>query len=143
VLSGDHIKSASGLGVPLAAIGLFYSQGYFRQHLDESGYQHEDYQDTRVENTPLEPAISPEGRPITIQIETRTGHLFAKVWRVRVGRVNLYLLDSNVDGNKPEDRELTNRLYGGDERTRIRQELMLGVGGVKALRALGIRRCAA
>lgn len=138
VLSGDHIKSASGLGVPLAAVGLFYSQGYFRQHLDENGYQREEYQDTKVENTPLEPALSKEGRPISVQIETRTGHIFAKVWRVRVGRVNLYLLDSNVEGNKPEDRELTNRLYGGDERTRIRQELLLGVGGAKALRALGI-----
>jgi starch phosphorylase len=138
VLSGDHIKSASGLGVPLAAVGLFYSQGYFRQHLDESGYQREEYQDTRVENTPLEPALGKDGKPVTIEIQTRTGHLFAKVWLVRVGRVRLHLLDTNVEGNKPEDRELTNRLYGGDERTRIRQELLLGVGGAKALRALGI-----
>lgn len=138
VLSGDHIKSASGLGVPLAAVGLFYSQGYFRQHLDEHGYQREEYQDTRVENTPLEPALGKDGKPVTIEIQTRTGHLFAKVWLVRVGRVRLYLLDTNVEGNKPEDRELTNRLYGGDERTRIRQELLLGVGGAKALRALGI-----
>lgn len=138
VLSGDHIKSASGLGVPLVAIGLFYSQGYFRQHLDENGFQREEYQDTRVENTPLEPAVGKDGRPVMIEIQTRTGHLFAKVWLARVGRVRLYLLDANVEGNKPEDRELTNRLYGGDERTRIRQELLLGVGGAKALRALDI-----
>ncbi len=138
VLSGDHIKSASGLGVPLVAIGLFYGQGYFRQHLDDDDFQQEDYQDTKVENTPLEPALSQDGKPITIQIETRSGQIFAKVWKVNVGRVSLYLLDSNVEGNKPEDRELTSRLYGGDERTRIRQELLLGVGGVKALRALGI-----
>jgi starch phosphorylase len=138
VLSGDHIKSASGLGVPLVAIGLFYGQGYFRQHLDDDDFQREEYQDTKVENTPLEPALSKDGKPITIQIETRSGQIFAKVWHVHVGRVSLYLLDSNVEGNKPEDRELTSRLYGGDERTRIRQELLLGVGGVKALRALGI-----
>jgi len=138
VLSGDHIKSASGLGVPLVAIGLFYGQGYFRQHLDDNDFQREEYQDTKVENTPLEPALGKDGKPITIQIDTRSGQIFAKVWHVHVGRVSLYLLDSNVEGNKPEDRELTSRLYGGDERTRIRQELLLGVGGVKALRALGI-----
>jgi len=138
VLSGDHIKSASGLGVPLVAIGLFYGEGYFRQHLDEKGFQREDYQHTKTENTPLEPARAADGKPITIQIETRNGELFAKVWQVAVGRVTLYLLDSNVEGNRPEDRELTSRLYGGDERTRVRQELLLGVGGVKALQALGI-----
>jgi starch phosphorylase len=139
VLSGDHVKSASGLGVPFVAVGLFYGQGYFRQHLDDDGYQREDYQDTKVENTPLEPARGPDGKPVTVQIDTRNGQLFAKVWLANVGRVRLYLLDSNVEGNKPEDRELTSRLYGGDERTRVRQELLLGVGGVKALRALGIR----
>jgi starch phosphorylase len=138
VLSGDHIKSASGLGVPLVAVGLFYSQGYFRQHLDQNGWQKEDYQDTRVENMPLEPARTMDGKPITVRIDTRDGKLFAKVWLVQVGRVPLYLLDSNVEGNRPEDRELTNRLYGGNERTRIRQELLLGVGGVRALRELGI-----
>lgn len=138
VLSGDHIKSASGLGVPLVGIGLFYGQGYFRQHLDEHGYQREEYQDTKVENLPMEPALSRSGRPITVQIDTRNGKLLAKVWMIYVGRVKLFLLDCNVDGNRPEDRELTSRLYGGDERTRIRQELVLGVGGVRALRELGI-----
>ncbi len=138
VLSGDHIKSASGLGLPMVGIGLFYGQGYFRQHLDEQGLQQEEYQDTKVENTPLEPARAADGKPLSIRIATRDGELFAKVWQVQVGRVSLYLLDSNVEGNRPEDRELTSRLYGGDERTRVRQELLLGVGGVKALRALGI-----
>ncbi|MBP88180.1 MAG: alpha-glucan phosphorylase [Planctomycetaceae bacterium] len=138
VLSGDHVKSASGLGVPFVAIGLFYGQGYFRQHLDDDGFQREEYQHTKVEDTPLEPARGADGKPVTIQIDTRGGQLFAKVWVVHVGRVKLYLLDSNVEGNKPEDRELTSRLYGGDERTRIRQELLLGVGGVKALKALGV-----
>jgi glycogen phosphorylase len=138
VLSGDHIKSASSLAVPLVAVGLFYDQGYFRQHLDRDGFQQEEYLDTRVENLPMEPAIGADGKPVTISIETRDGVLMAKVWLMHVGRVNLYLLDCDVDGNSPQDRELTSRLYGGDQRTRIRQELVLGVGGVKAIRALGI-----
>ena len=138
VLSGDHIKSASGLGVPLIGIGLYYSQGYFKQHLDADGFQREEYLETKVENLPIEPALGKDGAPITISIETRDGRLLAKVWLMLVGRVKLYLLDCNVEGNRPEDRELTSRLYGGDERTRIRQELVLGVGGVKALRALGV-----
>ena len=138
VLSGDHIKSASGLGVPLVAIGLFYSQGYFKQQLSQDGYQVEEYLDTKVENLPMTPAVDKEGRPITIEIDTRGGKLLAKCWIMRVGRVPLYLLDCDVEGNRPEDRELTARLYGGDHRTRIRQELVLGVGGVRVLRALGI-----
>src|SRR5688572_8325553 len=139
VLSGDHIKSASGLGVPLVALGLFYDQGYFKQHLNNEGWQNEEYLDTKVENLPMEPARDPKGRPITVEIETRNGRLLAKVWLMYVGRIKLYLLDCDVEGNSPEDRELTSRLYGGDTRTRIRQELVLGVGGVKALRALGIK----
>src|SRR5688500_15040556 len=137
-LSGEHIQSASGLGVNLVAIGLFYDQGYFKQQLDDRGWQGEEYLDTRVENVPMEPALSPEGKPITVRIDTRTGPLLAKLWLMNVGRVKLYLLDCDVEGNSPEDRELTSRLYGGDERVRIRQELVLGVGGVKALKALGI-----
>ena len=138
VLSGDHIKSASGLGVPLVAIGLFYDQGYFKQHLDIDGWQHEEYLDTKVENLPMEPALGTDGKPITVRIDTRTGKLLAKVWLMHVGRVRLYLLDCDVPSNRPEDRELTSRLYGGDNRTRIRQELVAGVGGARALRALGI-----
>jgi len=138
VLSGDHIKSASGLGVPLVAVGLFYSQGYFKQRLDVDGYQQEEYVDTKVENLPIEPARCPDGKPVTVEINTRSGRLLAKVWLLRVGRVNLYLLDSDIEGNSEEDRQLTSRLYGGDNRTRIRQELLAGVGGVRALRALGI-----
>lgn len=138
VLSGDHVKSASGLGVPMVAIGLFYDQGYFKQHLDREGMQQQEYLDTRVENLPMEPATDPDGKPITVSIETRDGTLLAKVWLMRVGRTKLYLLDCDVEGNNPQDRELTSRLYGGDHRTRIRQELVIGVGGVKALKALGI-----
>jgi starch phosphorylase len=138
ILSGDHLKSASDLGVPLVAVGLYYDQGYFKQRLDMEGQQQEDYIDVDSALLPLRPATR-NGQPVTITIQTRTGSIAARVWQVAVGRVTLYLLDSNVDGNQPEDRELTARLYGGDTRTRIRQELLLGVGGMKALAALGIR----
>ena len=138
LLAGDHVKSASDLGVPLVAVGLFYDQGYFRQRLDHAGWQHEDYLDVDVKQLPLELAIGPANRPVTVTIETRTGALHARVWKVAVGRCTLLLLDSDVDGNAPEDRELTARLYGGDNRVRIRQELLLGVGGIRALRALDI-----
>ena len=138
VLSGDHIKSASDLAIPLVGIGLFYGQGYFRQRLDRDGWQQEEYLETDVNQLPLEVAISKSGRPVVVKIETRTGSIHAKVWRVKVGRCDLFLLDSDVEGNVPDDRELTSRLYGGDARTRIRQEVLLGVGGFKALKAMGI-----
>jgi len=138
VLAGDHIKSASDLGIPLIGIGLFYGQGYFRQRLDRNGWQQEEYLETDVSQLPMELAIGTSGEPVVVQIETRNGPIRARVWRVNVGRCDLLLLDSNVAGNAPEDRDLTSRLYGGDGRVRIRQELLLGVGGVRALRAIGI-----
>lgn len=138
VLAGDHIKSASDLDIPLVGIGLFYGQGYFRQRLDQGGWQREEYLKTDVNEMPMEVAIGKDGRPVVVEIETRSGRIRAKVWRVKVGRRDLLLLDSDVEGNAPEDRELTSRLYGGDLRIRIRQELLLGVGGLRALRALGI-----
>ena len=138
ILAGDHIKSASDLAIPLVGIGLFYGQGYFRQYLDRNGWQHEEYLHTDVNQLPMEPAIGTNGEPVMVQIETRGGSLRAKVWRMKVGRCDLLLLDSNVEGNAPEDRELTSRLYGGDGRIRIRQELLLGIGGFRALKAMGI-----
>jgi starch phosphorylase len=138
ILAGDHVKSASDLGIPLVGVGLYYDQGYFRQRLDADGWQHETYIDVDHRVLPMQPATR-NGTPITVEIETRTGTIAARVWRVAVGRSTLLLLDSNIDGNSPEDRELTARLYGGDHRIRIRQELLLGVGGVRALAALGIR----
>jgi len=138
VLAGDHIKSASDLGIPLIGIGLFYGQGFFRQQLDRNGWQQEEYLPTDVNQLPMEPAIGRNGQPVTVQVETRSGSIQAKVWRMKVGRCDLFLLDSSVEGNAPEDRELTSRLYGGDGRIRIRQELLLGVGGFRALRAMGI-----
>jgi starch phosphorylase len=138
VLAGDHIKSASDLDIPLIGIGLFYGQGYFRQRLDKNGWQHEEYIETDVNQLPMEPAIGTDGRPVIVQIQTRSGSIRARVWRLKIGRVDLLLLDSDVEGNAPEDRETASRLYGGDRRIRIRQELLLGVGGLRALRALGI-----
>ncbi|HET9406110.1 MAG TPA: alpha-glucan family phosphorylase [Candidatus Sulfotelmatobacter sp.] len=138
VLAGDHIKSASDLDIPLVGVGLFYGQGYFRQRLDRNGWQQEEYLKTDVNQLPMEQAIGTSGRPVVVQIETRSGMLHAKVWRVKVGRRDLLLLDSDLEGNAPEDRELTSRLYGGDTRIRIRQELLLGVGGMRAMKALGI-----
>src|ERR1700726_4552220 len=138
VLAGDHIKSASDLAIPLVGIGLFYGQGYFRQRLDRNGWQQEEYLETDVNQLPMEIAIGKNGRPVSVQIDTRGGSIHAKVWRVKVGRCDLFLLDSDVEANTADDRELTSRLYGGDARTRIRQELLLGVGGLRALKAMGI-----
>ena len=138
VLAGDHIKSASDLGIPLVGVGLFYGQGYFRQRLDRDGWQHEEYLETDVNQLPMETAIGKNGRPVMVQVDTRHGPIYAKVWRLKIGRCDLFLLDSDVEGNTPEDREMTSRLYGGDGRVRVHQELLLGVGGLRALKALGI-----
>ncbi len=138
VLSGDHIKSASDLGIPLIGIGLFYGQGYFLQRLDKEGWQREEYLQTDINQLPMQPAIGTNGEPVVVEIATRRGSIRAKVWQIKVGRCDLLLLDSNVAGNAPEDLDTTSRLYGGDSRTRIRQELLLGVGGYRALKAMGI-----
>jgi starch phosphorylase len=138
VLAGDHLKSASDLGIPLVGIGILYDQGYFRQTLDGEGFQQEQYLHANPDLLPIEEAQGVDGKPVRITIDTSVGTLHARVWKVLVGRTTLYLLDSNVPENSDSDRELTARLYGGDARVRIRQELLLGVGGVRALHALGI-----
>ena len=138
VLAGDHLKSASDLGVPMVGIGLLYDQGYFLQRLGPNDWQQEEYINVDVERLPIMPALLPDGHQITIQVETQQGSIRAQVWKISVGRTLLVLLDSDVEGNRMEDRELTARLYGGDNRVRIRQELLLGVGGVRALQALRI-----
>jgi len=139
ILAGDHLKSASDLGIPLVGVGLFYQEGYFTQKVDESGWQQEEYALADPADLPLNEATTADGEPVVISIQTRSGMIHAKVWQMDVGRVPLYLLDTNIEQNSPEDRKLTARLYGGDQWIRIRQELLLGVGGVKALAALGIR----
>lgn len=139
VLAGDHLKSASDLGIPLVGIGLFYHEGYFTQLVDGHGWQQEEYAHADPMDLPMREALAADGKPVQVAIDTRTGRIHAKIWKVDVGRIPLYLLDSNIPDNNPDDRRLTARLYGGDHRTRIRQELLLGVGGVKALTALGIK----
>jgi starch phosphorylase len=138
ILAGDHIKAASDLGIPLVGVGLYYDQGYFRQRLDQQADQQEEYLDLDSRRLPIQPAVDKTGEPVIVTIETRTGTIAARVWKLAVGRNTLLLLDSGVEGNEVEDRELTARLYGGDDRLRVRQELLLGVGGVRALKALGI-----
>jgi len=138
ILAGDHLKSASDLDIPLIGIGLLYHQGYFSQRLNKDGWQEEEYFDLDVKQLPLQPVPRIDGQPLVVRVDTRSGFLLARVWQLQVGRIRLLLLDSNVEGNSSEDRELTSRLYGGNERVRIRQELLLGIGGVRALQALGI-----
>jgi starch phosphorylase len=138
VLAGDHLKSASDLDVPLIAVGLFYDQGYFLQRVNHDGWQEEAFVTVNVDRLPLQPTIGPGGQPLIISIETRTGTVSAHVWKLQVGRNTLLLLDSAIKGNCHQDQELTARLYSGDNQIRIRQELLLGVGGIRALRALNI-----
>ncbi len=138
VLAGDHLKSASDLGIPMIGIGLLYHQGYFSQLLNSDGWQEEEYIDLDIRKLPLQAVMDANGLPLVIRVDTREGSLQAEVWRLEVGRVRLFLLDSNVEGNSDEDRGLTSRLYGGNERVRIRQELLLGVGGARILQALNI-----
>jgi starch phosphorylase len=138
ILAGDHLKSASDLGIPLIGIGLLYHQGYFSQRLNADGWQEEDYADLDIGMLPLETVTDSNGKPLLVRIDTRSGFLQGRVWGLDVGRVRLLLLDSNVEGNSTEDRELTSRLYGGGERVRIRQELLLGIGGARVLQALNV-----
>ena len=138
-LSGDLLKSASDLGVPMVGIGLFYAQGYFNQHLDDTGWQQENYAETQIDQLPLERVTGQDGRPARVGVETRAGRIDIGLWRARVGRCLLLLLDTDVESNPQSFREITGRLYGGDSRLRILQELVLGVGGARALAALGIQ----
>ncbi len=137
VLSGDHLKSASDLGLPLMGIGLMYREGYFRQYLTVDGWQQERYPENDFFNLPLIPELNREGGPMTIRIPFPGREVHVRIWRIQVGRVPLYLLDTNIPQNSAEDRTITARLYGGDNDMRIRQEMVLGIGGVMALRALG------
>lgn len=139
VLSGDHCKSASDLGLPFTAIGLFYKQGYFSQHINREGWQETRFSDLNVDQLPIKPALDADGNQITISTELPGRITYAQVWKVQVGRVNLYLMDTDIPQNSPHDRWLTARLYGGDQETRIQQEIFLGIGGIRVLDALGIK----
>ncbi|MHC4425304.1 MAG: alpha-glucan family phosphorylase [Planctomycetota bacterium] len=138
ILAGDHLKSASDLGVPLVGVGLLYQKGYFRQYLNVDGWQQEIYAENDFYNMPIELVRKESGRPLTISLEYPGRCVTAQIWCISIGRVKLYLLDTNVRANSPIDRMITSSLYGGDRELRIRQEIMLGMGGLKALSAMGI-----
>ena len=138
VLSGDHAKEASDLGLPFTGVGFFYTQGYFTQHITDDGWQHASEVHIRFDDLPVMPVVDEEDVPLTVSVELPGRSVYARLWEVRVGRISLFLLDSNVDGNSESDRRLTARLYSSAPDLRISQEIILGVGGVRALRKLGI-----
>lgn len=142
VLSGDHCKSASDLGIPFTAIGLFYKHGYFSQHINHDGWQETNYNDLNTSQLPVKPVLNDKCEQVFISIELPGRVVYAKVWKVSIGRVSLYLMDTDVEQNNPSDRSLTARLYGGDQETRIQQEIFLGIGGYRVLETLGIKPAA-
>ncbi len=137
VLSGDHLKEASDLGLPLVGVGFLYRQGYFRQRITEDGWQEAINEDLNLTESPILPVLEKDKRPLTVQVEMFDRTVSARLWHIQVGRVPLFLIDTDVDGNTPADRELTTRLYYSDLERRLQQEIFLGIGGVRALRALG------
>ncbi len=138
VLSGDHLKSASDLGIPLVAVGLLYREGYFHQQLNSDGWQQELNPENDFFSMSLTPVKNDKGERVMVTVDYPHGPVHATVWRVQVGRVTLYLMDCNLEANNPSDRDITARLYGGDHEMRIRQEILLGIGGLRALAAVGI-----
>jgi len=138
ILAGDYCKAASDMGLPFVAVGLLYARGYFQQTIDGHGQQHARYVEERFEDIPIFPAVDARNEEVHVSVPIGDHDVQAKVWRAEAGHITLYLLDTDLPENLPEDRAITHQLYGGDEHTRIRQELVLGVGGVRALRALKI-----
>jgi glycogen phosphorylase len=138
VLAGDHLKSASDLELPLVGVGLLYRQGYFRQYLDQEGWQQEEYPETDIYQLPAERALDAGGDEIRVSVAGPEGEIHAAVWRIDVGCVPLFLLDTNLSENSPQSREITSKLYIGEAHMRIAQEMVLGLGGMRALRAMGI-----
>ncbi|HMV48863.1 MAG TPA: alpha-glucan family phosphorylase, partial [Blastocatellia bacterium] len=138
ILAGDHLKSAGDLGVPLVGVGLLYQQGYFRQYLNDAGWQQETYPDNDFHNLPLILEKREDGTPLTIEVPLPGRNVVAQIWRAQVGRVPLYLLDTNIPANSRRDQDITDQLYGGDSELRVQQEMMLGIGGYRALEALSL-----
>ena len=139
ILSGDHLKSASDLGVPLVAVGLLYKNGYFHQSINGYGMQETEYRNLELESLPISPVKDVDGQDLIISVDMPKKKLYIKVWEIKVGRVTLYLMDTDIDANIPEYREITKTLYGGDKETRISQEIVLGMAGVELLRRLGLK----
>ena len=138
ILAGDHCKEASDLGLPFVGIGFMYPQGYFRQRISPEGWQEATYAPFNRHESPIQLAQTPSGQPCRFSVDMGGRRVTAAVWRVLVGRISLYLIDTDVPENSPEDRALSARLYGGDQEMRLCQEILLGIGGVRMLRALGI-----
>src|SRR4051812_21571898 len=140
ILSGDHLKSSSDQDYPLIGLGLLYQQGYFRQSLNPDGWQQERYPTNDFYTLPVTPVKGEDGQDIKVQVKLPTGPVFIQVWKIEVGRITLFLLDTNIPENQlPQDRDITDSLYGGDIDTRIRQEIVLGIGGMRALQAMGLK----
>lgn len=137
VLSGDHLKSASDLGLPLTGVGLLYKEGYFQQYLSNDGWQQERYEINDFENLPMKPVFDKEKNPLILSVSFPGREVFFRVWRIDVGRTPLYLLDTNIPQNSTQDRKITETLYGGNVETRIQQEMILGIGGFRTMMALG------
>ena len=138
ILAGDHLKSASDLGIPLVGIGLLYQEGYFRQYLNNDGWQQQLYINNDFYNMPIVRVKDKNGEDLKIELDFPNGILSARVWKIQVGRIPLFLLDTNIDENSKENRVITSSLYGGDQETRLRQEMLLGIGGLRALHAMDI-----
>ena len=138
ILSGDHLKSASDLGIPLVGVGLLYKQGYFNQKIESYGIQKSEYNGLELEDMPIYPVKDNENNDLLINVKFDKKDVYLKVWKINVGRIELYLLDSDIEQNSPEDREVTLKLYGGDQDMRIRQEIVLGMAGTKLLKELGL-----
>ncbi|MFN8535763.1 MAG: alpha-glucan family phosphorylase [Dehalococcoidia bacterium] len=140
ILSGDYLKSASDLGLPVIGVGLHYSRGYFKQYLNSDGWQQQEFADIDYARLPIVPERRPDGSLLSVEVAMADRRVIARVWKIQVGRVPCYLLDTNIPENAPEDRGITDRLYGGDLEHRIQQEIVLGIGGIRLLEALGIRK---
>ena len=137
MLAGDHMKSSSDLGIPLCGVGLLYTDGYFRQYLNSDGWQQETYPKNDFFTMPIDIMKDENGHAHKISVEMPDGTLYARIWRVIVGRTQIYLLDANIPDNSEQYRDVTSRLYGGDTEMRIKQEILLGIGGIRALYKIG------
>ena len=138
VLAGDYCKESSDLGLPMVGIGFMYPQGYFHQHISADGWQKEIYEQLNFSEAPISPVFTAEGQPMTVEVPLDMRSVRVNIWQANVGRIKLYLLDTNVEGNSPSERKLSARLYAGDQEMRLQQQIVIGIGGVRVLRALGM-----
>lgn len=138
VLAGDHLKAASDLGIPLIGVGILYKVGYFQQYLTSDGWQHERYEINDFDNQPMKQVLNDKNEPLILSVNMMGREVYFQIWKIQVGRIPLYLLDTNVSKNNDADKKITESLYGGGVETRIQQEIILGIGGIRALHALGI-----